>query len=66
MIVPEWTRTVLESDQIREWGIRAELETANLKGCPMFMFTVPWPLHEYYRFEKNVKFDIFIFCRLCI
>ena len=34
------------SERLLKWAIGAELETANLKGCPMFMVTVPWPLLE--------------------
>ena len=34
------------SERLLKWAIRAESETTNLKGCPMFMITVPWPLCE--------------------
>ena len=32
--------------RLLKWTIMTELETANLNGCPVFMITVSWPLHE--------------------
>ena len=44
-LCPLWHEGSLE--RLLMWAIRTELETANFKGCPMFVIAVPWQLHQY-------------------
>ena len=41
-------------EHVLEWVTGDELETIKLKGCPMFMITVSWPLYEH------------VWCFLCL
>ena len=46
------------SERLLKWVIGAQLETANLKYCPMFMITVPWPLHELLWYFTSLQTNI--------
>ena len=49
------------SERLLKCAIGAELETANLKCCPIFMITLPWPLRELLWYVTSLQTNILTF-----
>ena len=46
------------SERLQKSAIETELVTANLKGCPIFMVTAPWPTHELFWYFTSLQTNI--------
>ena len=49
------------SERLLKCAIGAEFETANLRCCPIFMITVPWPLRELLWYFTSLQTKILTF-----
>ena len=47
--------------RLLKWTIGTDLEAGDVKGCPVFMITGPWPLHERVRYFISLQTNILAF-----